>query len=281
MILTYYGYLNEGRGISNWIKRFSSIVCGKIIGGERYFSINVENLEEIKEIGTINFVVISISNDYSAKFLSNGEDLKDDITISIDLPPQINPYYLHEVIVHELTHLWEYYKIKINGKSFPLYDKVKKTLIRTIDQDRFDPFIYFRNLVYLTLDNEMNARVSQLYQNLFFKKDKSYTSLINHFKMSKTWKKIIEIENFNAKTFSVNLLEILGDNLTYRLINDFNEELSENGVKYKFNKEVSSKEQVIEYFTNWQTYFKRKSVKQRKKVYKILSEVSDDYKDNI
>ena len=96
--------------------------------------------------------------------------------------------------------------------------------------------------------------------------------------MSKTWKKLIEIENFNAKTFSVNLLEVLGDNLTYRLINDFNEELSENGVKYKFTKEVSSKEQVIEYFTKWQKYFRRKSVNHRKKVYKILSEVSDDYK---
>lgn len=229
MIFTFYEYINESRGISNFIKKISTIITGGIYKKYEDLSNNIDsgftlvldlNYEEIKMIKKLTVIIKNNKRNYDSKFFSKNELNKefDDIFLEFDLPlkQDLDPFYLHELVIHEMTHLYEYYNIVKNKKAFPLYDKIKKSLIRTLKQDEFDVFSYFRNLVYLTLDNELNARVAQTYQLLKFQNIKSKDLLFNNLKTTHIWKKYKEIDNFNPKKYTSDLIEF---NRSYKNFN--------------------------------------------------------------
>ena len=64
MILTYYGYLNEGKGIANWIKLLSSKITGGILNALKKninsFIVKIE-LDEIDEIREISIEILKIN----------------------------------------------------------------------------------------------------------------------------------------------------------------------------------------------------------------------------
>ena len=87
-------------------------------------------------------------------------------------------WLLKELISHEINHCVEYYKIlkwneenKIDSKIVheikPRHLAFKK-IINEIKVETNNPFSFFKHLVYLSLDSEYNARVSQLFQFLKF-----------------------------------------------------------------------------------------------------------------
>jgi hypothetical protein len=166
MILTYYEYINENRGISNFIKKLSTKITGSISKKMENLKSDIFdfnyildiNFEEMKNLDQITIQVKREKGNYDSRFYNIDDRLN--LFIEFDLPEKsnIDYYYLHELVIHEMTHLYEYYNIVVNGREFPIYDRIKRTLIRTFTQDNFDLFSYFRNLVYLTLDNELNAR---------------------------------------------------------------------------------------------------------------------------
>lgn len=280
MILTYYEYINESRGISNFIKKLSTIISGRIFK-ELENNSNSYNIEipidfiEIDKIKSLNIKIVMIQRNYHCKFYNNGNSKLNDLVLEFDLPNKsdLNYYYLHELIVHELTHLYEYYNIITKEMEFPLYDRIKKSLIKTIKQDDFDIFSYFRNLVYLSLDNELNARVSQTYQLLSFYKIDDKEKLNNILKTTHIWKKYKEIDNFNPKKYTSDLIEILGIDFTKILINDFNTELKNNSIDFTFIKNVDNEEDIIKYFNNWKKRFRYKLKKHIYKLDKIIDEV--------
>ena len=234
--MTYYDYLNEGKGISNFIKKLSTIIVGNIFKDIKVFDIEID-ISELKLINKISIEVNNITRDYNSAFFvkkNTDDDILNNLSIKFDLPfiEDVDHYYLIEIVTHELTHLYEFYNIVKNNKKLPLYNNIKKSLIQTIKQDNFDIFSYFRNIVYLTLDNELNARVSQTYQLLKFKNIKDKIQLFNILKTTHIWKKYKEIDNFNPKSYTSDLIEILGVNLTCILINDFNNELKNNLTYY-------------------------------------------------
>jgi hypothetical protein len=288
MVLTYYEYINENRGISNFIKKLSTIISGKISKELEYISdkdyvpfyIKIDtDFEEISQIESINIVIKMDRSNYHSKFYLKGSNLLKDIYLEFDIPKKskLDHFYLHELISHELTHLYEYYNIVINQRSFPLYNRIKKSLVRTIKQNDFDIFSYFRNLVYLTLDNEMNARVSQTYQLLTFKKIKDKDQLFSILKTTHIWKKIKEIENFNPKKYVSDLIEMLGVDLTKILVNGFNDELLNNGIQFRWIKNVENEEDLIRYFKNWNLRFKYKLKKHFQKLNRVIDEVVKDH----
>lgn len=280
MILTYYEYINESRGISNFIKKLSTIISGRIFK-ELENNSNSYNIEipidfiEIDKIKSLSIKIVMIQRNYHCKFYNIGNSKLNDLVLEFDLPNKsdLNYYYLHELIVHELTHLYEYYNIVTNEMEFPLYDRIKKSLIKTIKQDDFDIFSYFRNLVYLSLDNELNARVSQTYQLLSFYKIDDKEKLNNILKTTHIWKKYKEIDNFNPKKYTSDLIEILGIDFTKILINDFNTELKNNSIDFTFIKNVDNEEDIIKYFNNWKKRFRYKLKKHIYKLDKIIDEV--------
>jgi hypothetical protein len=278
--LTYYDYLNEGKGISNFIKKLSTIIVGNIFKDIKVFDIEID-ISELKLINKISIEVNNITRDYHSAFFvkkNTDDDILNNLSIKFDLPfiEDVDHYYLIEIVTHELTHLYEFYNIVKNNKKLPLYNNIKKSLIQTIKQDNFDIFSYFRNIVYLTLDNELNARVSQTYQLLKFKNIKDKIQLFNILKTTHIWKKYKEIDNFNPKSYTSDLIEILGVNLTCILINDFNNELKNNFINFSFITNVSNENEIIEYFNNWNKRFKYKLKKHILKLNKVIDEVITD-----
>ena len=286
MILTFYEYINESRGISNFIKKLSTTITGGVYkkyeelsnSSDSGFTLVFDlNYEEIKMIKKIIVIIKNNNRNYNSKFVSKNELNKefDDIFLEFDLPlkKDLDPFYLHELVIHEMTHLYEYYNIVKNKKAFPLYDKIKKSLIRTLKQDEFDVFSYFRNLVYLTLDNELNARVAQTYQLLKFQNIKSKDLLLNNLKTTHIWKKYKEIDNFNPKKYTSDLLEFIGRDLTKILINQFNLELKNNDIDFKFIKNVENELDILLYFNNWNKRFKYKLKKHLNKLNRVIDEV--------
>ena len=287
MILTYYEYINENRGISNFIKKLSTIVSGSVFkeyeklsdNDVQSFNIKLDiDFEEISQIKQLNINIKMDRSDYHSKFYILGDNLLKDLCLEFDLPQRskLDHFYLHELIVHELTHLYEYYNIVINQRIFPLYDRIKKTLIRTIKQDEFDVFSYFRNLAYLTLDNELNARVAQTYQLLMFKNIKDKDQLFNMLKTTHIWKKYKEIDNFNPKKYTSDLIEFIGIDFTKILINKFNDELKYNSINFEFIKDVDTEGDIIKYFNSWNKRFKYKSKKHLYKLNNVIDEVIKD-----
>ena len=286
MILTFYEYINESRGISDFIKKLSTTITGGVYkkyeelsnSGDSGFTLVFDlNYEEIKMIKKIIVIIKNNNRNYNSKFVSKNELNKefDDIFLEFDLPlkKDLDPFYLHELVIHEMAHLYEYYNIVKNKKAFPLYDKIKKSLIRTLKQDEFDVFSYFRNLVYLTLDNELNARVAQTYQLLKFQNIKSKDLLLNNLKTTHIWKKYKEIDNFNPKKYTSDLLEFIGLDLTKILINQFNLELKNNDIDFKFIKNVENELDILLYFNNWNKRFKYKLKKHLNKLNRVIDEV--------
>ena len=260
MLLTYYEYLNEGKGISNFIKILSTTIVGSIFKDNKVFDVEID-IPELDLIKKLSIEIVNISKNYQASFTvkkNSKKDILNNLLIKIDLPliENVDHYYLIEIITHELTHLYEFYNIVKNNKKLPLYNNIKKSLIQTINQDTFDIFSYFRNIVYLTLDNELNARVAQTYQLLKFKKIKDKNQLFNILKTTHIWKKYKEIENFNSKSYTSDLLEILGIDLTCILINEFNTELKANFINFSFITKVNTEKEIFTYFNSWNKRFK-------------------------
>ena len=274
MLLTFYGYLNEGKGISNFIKILSNQIISELYkNGFQSFIINID-YKEIDDIKKLKIIILNNSENYHSKFHSKNINCLDDIELEFDIPHNsINHNYLHEIIIHELTHLYEFYKIITNNRELPLYNKIKKGLVQTIKQDKFDIFSYFRNLVYLTLDNELNARISQTYQLLDFKNIKDKAQLLNFLKTTHIWKKYKEIENFNPKNYTSDLIQFLGIDLTLILINEFNLELLKNELNFSFIKNINKEEDILLYFNLWKKRFKYKLKKHYIKLEKIVDEV--------
>ena len=286
MMLTYYEYINENRGISNFIKKLSTIISGKLF--KEYektsdselpsFDIKIDiDYVEISQINQINIIVKSDKENYNSKFYTIDSNLLN-LCLEFDLPikSKLNHFYLQELIIHEMTHLYEYYNIVVNQREFPLYNRIKKSLIRTIKQDEFDFFSYFRNLVYLTLDNELNARITQTYQLLKYENIHDKEQLFNILKTKHIWKKYKEIDNFNPKKYTNDLVEFLGLDFTKILINNFNNELKNNSINFTFIKEVNNEEDIIQYFKNWNKRFKYKLKKHLYKLNRVIDEVIKD-----
>jgi hypothetical protein len=286
MILTYYEYINENRGISNFIKQLSTTLSGTIfkeyekISDEEIPSFDIKlkvDYEEISQINQINIIVKSDKKNYHSKFYPLDSNLLN-LCLEFDLPikSKLDHFYLHELVIHEMTHLYEYYNIVINQREFPFYNRIKKSLIRTIKQDEFDVFSYFRNLVYLTLDNELNARVAQTYQLLKYENVNDKEQLFNILKTKHIWKKYKEIDNFNPKKYTSDLIEFIGLDFVKILINSFNDELKKNSISFSFIKDVHNEGDIIQYFNNWNKRFKYKLKKHLYKLNRVIDEVIKD-----
>lgn len=163
----------ESYGISNWVKNSSEYIYNKLLKSE----INDNQIE---------LVVPNIYNDYikmeNIRILFEFSDKNygkfDDTYCSINNAVLNNVQIIinsteintrvKDIIVHELTHIYEYYKMNLNNKKFPKYFGIKK-LLKSIKNDnkyKFEPFNEFLYILYTIQDNELNARVAEIYPSL-------------------------------------------------------------------------------------------------------------------
>jgi hypothetical protein len=265
----FYNLL-EKKGVPNGMKKLSNRMIGDMFKGK--FSDFIFRTDLLR-MGEIIVKIKHENENYNSRFYSKTGSLSD-IEMIFDIPYQPDPYYLHEIILHELTHLWEFYNIKIVNDRLPMYSNIAKSLRLTLSQDDYNILSEFRYLIYLTLDNELNARVSQVYQYLIQSKIRDKDILRSRIENSSSWKKMEIISNFNSKEYYEALLESIGGDLSIILINDMNDELIKNGFNKSFIRKINSLDELKFYLNSWSKLFKYKMIKHKKKLLRIIEEVS-------
>jgi len=182
---------------------------------------------------------------------------------------------IKSLISHELTHVIEFYNLIKNNKEIPKHSKLKINLNKFKSdyeyENYFDAFLHY---IYLTLDNEFNAIVSELY---FYLKDKNTNNedeLNYYLENSYIWKKIKEIDIFSNINFGNFLINKLGEESVIVFLDLFNKSLDEN---LRINLEIKNKEDIFKYLKKWETIFKIKNKKHKLKCFNIIKEVIKDY----
>ena len=189
---------------------------------------------------------------------------------------------------HELLHAKEFYDIKKKNILLPFYDTVKKALISTNNQEN-TPFKVFRNFIYITLDNELNARIAQIYPFLISLQTNNYKILKKELELSEIFKTYWNIKSFDSIRMYKYLIKRLNIQSICYLINELNSEIKDIYF-YKKQKEldrfyifindlVNDENDVINYFNKWNKLFKLKANKHIQKLYDMIDVVIIDYND--
>ena len=187
---------------------------------------------------------------------------------------------LKKEISHEINHIQEYYNKLEKSTHDILNMSIRK--LRNKNQD-FDVFL---DIIYNTTDNELNAKIPELYHYLKKFNTTDITELKDKLEMCDTYSKIKEISDLDFKKLSNHLIDVIGSDKLIDYINDFNkmyieklkEEKTRNIKTYNFLKYTVV--DIQEYFLKWEKIIKDKFLKWFKKVNNMIGQISLDIKSN-
>lgn len=191
----------------------------------------------------------------------------DKCIINIFYPEIYDTSMIIKSLGHELTHLYELYQIKDK------YDKTKwkwqDAITNTKEQDNSDSKIkYFRDIFYLSLPQEINARVSSLYGYLYMNKSNNLDDCLRN---SIEWINYINMINFSYDLLYTDLVRIFEDkkSLLYFMFNDFNENLG-------INKKIENDADLVRYLKRFDDRLKVLANKFKNKMIRVLKRVKDE-----
>ncbi len=108
------------------------------------------------------------------------------------------------LLSHELTHMYEYYQRELS-KSGIWKDRLLNTNKFIAEQEVLanisDDWKEFLRLIYLSLDFEINARISQLFYSLVELEPKTKQEFFEYVKQNSVWDEMVSLKNFNAEEF--------------------------------------------------------------------------------
>jgi len=246
--------INEGRGISELNKEETENIFN-IFRKEGYQTFEHQILNRIIEL------TFSEGN-YDSKFYKKSGKYY----MLITCPKDYNDIKLKTIIAHELNHLIEISKIEDKKYRYPNYDKIKKSLIDFNPESK--QLQFFKHIVYKTLDNEINANVSQTYTYLrnFNSSDEDYLkSKLEEYEVRREYQDLL---NFNISKFK-NDIKI--NNVNF---DEFNKILINNGVDDFLD--FIYERNVDKYIDNWFKIIKSNIKKLLKKQDNIIKEVIED-----
>ena len=246
--------INEGRGISELNKEETENIFN-IFKKEGYQTFEHQILNRIIEL------TFSEGN-YDSKFYKKSGKYY----MLITCPKDYNDIKLKTIITHELNHLIEISKIEDKKYRYPNYDKIKKSLIDFNPESK--QLQFFKHIVYKTLDNEINANVSQTYTYLrnFNSSDEDYLkSKLEEYEVRREYQDLL---NFNISKFK-NDIKI--NNVNF---DEFNKILANNGVDDFLD--FIYERNVDKYIDNWFKIIKSNIKKLLKKQDNIIKEVIED-----
>ena len=246
--------INEGRGISELNKEETENIFN-IFRKEGYQTFEHQILNRIIEL------TFSEEN-YDSKFYKKSGKYY----MLITCPKDYNDIKLKTIITHELNHLIEISKIEDKKYRYSNYDKIKKSLIDFNPESK--QLQFFKHIVYKTLDNEINANVSQTYTYLrnFNSSDEDYLkSKLEEYEVRGEYQDLL---NFNISKFK-NDIKI--NNVNF---DKFNKILTNNGVDDFLD--FIYERNVDKYIDNWFKIIKSNIKKLLKKQDNIIKEVIED-----
>lgn len=246
--------INEGRGISELNKEET----------ENIFNIFKETGYQTFNHQILNMIVETTFSEgnYDSKFYKKSGGYY----LSITCPKDYDELKLKTIITHELNHFIEVSKIEDKKYRYPNYNKVKKSLIDFNPKSK--QLQFFKHIIYKTLDNEVNANVSQTYTYLrsFDSSDENYLkSKLEEYEIRKEYKNLL---NFNISKFKS---DIGLNNIDFE---EFNEILIKNGVD-DFLDFIYERD-IDRYIDNWFKIINANIRKLIKKQDNIIKEVIED-----
>jgi hypothetical protein len=246
--------INEGRAISELNKGETENIFN-IFRKEGYQTFEHQILNRIIEL------TFSEGN-YDSKFYKKSGKYY----MLITCPKDYNDIKLKTIITHELNHFIEISKIEDKKYRYPNYDKIKKSLIDFNPESK--QLQFFKHIVYKTLDNEINANVSQTYTYLrnFNSSDEDYlNSKLEEYEVRREYQDLL---NFNISKFK-NDIKI--NNVNF---DEFNKILINNGVDDFLD--FIYERNVDKYIDNWFKIIKSNIKKLLKKQDNIIKELIED-----
>jgi hypothetical protein len=184
----------------------------------------------------------------------------------ITCPKEYDSLKLKTIITHELNHLIEISKIEDKKYRYPNYNNIKKSLIE------FNPtskqLKFFKHLIYKTIDNEINANVSQTYTYLrsFNSSDVNFLKKqLDEYEIRKEYQNLLK---FNISDFKE---DIKSNNIDF---NEFNKILLSNNVG-DFLDFLNQKD-LDKYIDNWFKIITSNIKKLLRKQNNIIKEVIED-----
>lgn len=280
----------EGRGISDLIKQYSTIIYDYFSEGEDkilldfdYKPLPLMDLRIIFKKSNVNHAF------YNLDFSSIDENYKlNNIIIEIEYSDSERSN-IAGMIIHELNHINEYYNIQL--KMLKTKIKIKPTWIdiqisiKELDIPKENTYYYFIYLLYLSLDTEMNARISQVYDYLYQLNIKDSEILFQKLKNHKNWEYVKLLENFDSVKFvNQNIIDIGEESLlkiTNELIGKFKDkDLNKRTKLLNFIKIVNDKSDLYSLYDNFSKYFKTKTKKHIKKFKELTKEIVEDLNGN-
>jgi len=247
--------INEGRGISELNKEETENIFN--IFKEKSFSIFDYQL--LNRNVEITFKEGNYDSRFYKKFGNN--------YLYFTCPKNFNDVKLKSIITHELNHFIEVAKIENKGFRYPNYNKIKKSLLEYHPKNK--QLEFFKHIIYKTLDNEINANVSQTYTYL-----RSFNSSDVNFLKEKLKDYDIRKEYENLLDF--NILKFKSDILSNNIdFNEFNEILLKNGVG-EFLDFLNKKISIENYIDSWFKIILSNIKKLLKKQDNIIKEVIED-----
>lgn len=228
--------------------------------------INIDN-RKLKADIYINFILsdnykgaIDYNNCISSKFKNCN------VTVNY-----IHNYELSNVLktlTHELTHIYELYNVKdiIKTTKWNWQDALNKTK----GQDNFGLIKYLRDILYLSLPQELNARVSSIYFYLSYKCNSNMNKqdMIVILKKSNEWMNYLNLIDFDPNTLLNDFNKYYSEdiNFLYYMLNELNNNIG-------FDVKIENNEDLRFYLYKLDKRFKKSAKTYKVKLFKVLNRI--------
>ena len=183
--------------------------------------------------------------------------------IIVTRPDKYDVNVIIKTLFHELIHIYELYQIKsifdenkkwnINYKSFDdLYDS--------------DIIVYFRDLIYTSRKQEVNAKVASLSVYLRLKKTNDLKQIKSDITNTTEWNHYLALYNFNPKKYLSDLLKRYDKEFLFVTFNYLNRVIGS-------KTQIKSLDDIINYFQSTKRYFRKVCKEYRYKLDKITYDI--------
>lgn len=250
-----YIMINEGRGISELNKEETENIF-KIIKKNGYSLFNHQILNRNIEIRFMEGNYDSMVRKNNGKYY-----------LILTAPKKYDDLKLKTIITHELNHLIEVSKIEDKKYRYPNYNKIKRSLIEF--KPKSNELEFFKHLLYKTLDNEVNANVSQTYTYLrsFDTSDRNFLiKKLEDYDVRKEYEKLLK---FNVSKFK---FDVKSKKINF---DEFNSILNKNEVDTFLD--FINEKNIEKYIDSWFKIIKSNIKKLLKKQENIINEVIEDF----
>lgn len=159
-------------------------------------------------------------------------------------------------------------------------------LYKSLNISETSPYYNFIYLLYLSLDTEMNARISQVYEYLLSFNSTDFDYLYTKLKKHKNWNYLELLNNFDYEKFVNTNIELIELNGLLKITNDLIEKFKNKDLNkrtkllYFIDNNVTNVTELYNFYNNFSKYFKKKCIKHITHMEYIIKEVIEEHNGN-